>query len=293
MSATANCACPCPTPEVVEVPGGPGENGAPGAAGTNGVSVFTVTTGDAVFANAIDTVQVSVENNVMFAIGQTVFGADPTGGTDHGTFEVISLTGTTVIGLRATDAPGDTALPFTIGSGGKITATGATGALAGALPAAITDNSTGTASDIVSAGVGKFVHSIFFDAVAITGNVLLYTYTPGFAFKILRISASIVSAITTGARAATLTTAIAGTPTTGGVVTVAGAYALGDEQASSAAITAANTGTNVQAVTVIASAVTAFAEGGFMLHLEIQNMDTANAIASLADHVNDLITALT
>lgn len=165
-------------------------------------------------------------------------------------------------------------------------------ALGAAIPTVLTDNSTGTASNVIAAGAGQFIHSVYFRAAAITGNVLLYTYTPGFAYKIVRISAAIVDAITTGAKAATLTTAIAGTPTTGGVVTISGTYALGAEQASSSAITAANTGSTVQAITVTASAVTAFAEGGFMLQFQLQNMDTANAVASLSDHVNDVVDTL-
>lgn len=157
----------------------------------------------------------------------------------------------------------------------------------------LTDSTTGSAAATVAAGLGKFTHSVYFRAAAITGNVLLYTYTPGFKFKILRISASCVDAVTTGAKAATLTTAINAVNTTGGVVVLAGAYALGAEQASSAAITAANTGTSAHAITVTASSVTAFVEGGFMLHFEMQNMDTADGAATLIAEQAKTITELT
>lgn len=169
--------------------------------------------------------------------------------------------------------------------------------LAAALPAAVDYSALTTAGAVnnlaVATGAGQFTLSVHFRAAAITGNVLLFTYTPGYKFKIIRISAAIVDAITTGAKAATLTTAIAGVPTTGGIVALAGAYALGVEQASSAAVTALNTGTNANAITVTASAVTAFIEGGFMLNIELQNMDTADAVASLGKHITDLITSLT
>lgn len=169
--------------------------------------------------------------------------------------------------------------------------------LAAALPSAVDYSAlttAGAANNLaVATGAGQFTLSVYFRAAAITGNVLLFTYTPGYKFKIVRISAATVDAITTGAKAATLTTAIAGVPTTGGIVALAGAYALGAEQASSAAITALNTGTNANAITVTASGVTAFTEGGFMLNIELQNMDTADAVASLSKHIDDLITSLT
>lgn len=165
----------------------------------------------------------------------------------------------------------------------------ATGAWDNPLTASLTDNSTGTASTVtIAAGAGKSTLAVYFRAAAITGNVLLFTYTPGYKFKITRISAACVDAVTTGAKAATLTTAIGGTPTTGGIVVLSGTYALGAEQASSAAVTALNTGTSAQAITITASSVTAFVEGGFMVYIEIQNMDTADAIAAFANQINNL-----
>lgn len=291
MSAT-NCACPCPDPTVTEIPGAPGEDGAAGADGANGVNIYTLLTADAIFADAVATVQVSVAINTAYVVGQTVFAADPSPGTDHGTFEVISLTGTTVIGLRATDAPGDTALPYTIGSGGKLTATGATGALAGALPTALADNSTGTASNTIAAGVGVTTLAFFINAATIANGDLLTEYVPGYAFKILKFDARCAAPVTTGAKAATLNLEIQSTNLTGGAIALAGTYAIGAAQAGSA-VTAANTGSATDSFSIEASSVTAFTEGSFWLLISIQNMDTANAVASLADHVNDLITALT
>lgn len=292
MSSVGTDCCTCVTPTVTEIPGSPGEPGAAGTNGTDGTSCFTFVAEDFAVANTVDTISITVADNQGFVVGQTVFAADPSPGTDHGTFEVISLTGTTVMGIRFMGAGGDTPAAFTIGEGGKITATGVPAALAAALPDPLTDNTEGALVDTLAEGTASFIHSVYFRAAAITGNVLLYTYTPGFQFKIIKISASVVDAITTGSRAATLTTAIAGTPTTGGVVVMSGTYALGAEQASSAVISGLNLGTAVQAITVTASSVTAFAEGGFLLNMQIINVDTADAVASLADRVNDLITAL-
>lgn len=290
MSAASSCDCACPTPQIVQIPGVQGSSGAAGVDGADGVSALTLLTSALTIpALAGDPVSIGVAENSWAAIGQVIFVSD---GIDFGTFRVTGLTGSTIISATWLDAPNDAAAGAIIGIGGKVVPSGEVGALAGALPNVFTDNTTGTASDILAVGTGKFTHSVYFRAVAITGNVLLYTYTPGFAFKIYRISASVVDAITTAARAATLTTAIAGTPTTGGVVTVSGTYALGAQQASATPVTAPNTGTLADAITVTASAVTAFAEGGFMLHIEIQNTDSANAVASLADHIDDLIAAL-
>jgi hypothetical protein len=281
--------------------------------GANGVSSFTTFLGALTLpAKGAAVVAPPTFANVSWAaVGQTVFGSD---GTHFGTFVVTSTNGTNTLGLTFLGATGDSAQGQIVASGAILTPTGApqslpinlaggatvvTGllpianvALAGALPTAITDNSGGAASAVIAAGAGQFTHTVHFRAAAITANVLVYTHTFGFAFKIIRVSASIVDAITTGAKAATLTTAIAGTPTTGGVVTLAGAYAVGVEQASASSISALNTGTNAQAITVTASGVTPFTEGGFDLHMQIQNLDTANAIKSLSTDINSLITAL-
>jgi len=292
MSQAGNCECPCPDPTVVTIPGSPGEDGAPGAAGTDGVNAYTVTTASVTLPASAGPVVLATTVGVSSwaSVGQVIIISD---GTNWGHFRILTIPSAASFTLTWLDYAGDAAGTTVISSGATVSPSGVEPALATPLPTALTDNSTGSASNTIAAGVGQFTHSVYFRAAAITGNVLLYTYTPGFAFKILKISSSVVDAITTGAKAATLTTAINGTPTTGGIVIMSGTYALGAEQASSAAITAANTGTNAQAITVTASSVTAFSEGGFMLHFEIQNMDSANAIASLATHVNDLIASLT
>lgn len=300
MSAPIPCVPCCSTTQVTNVPGTPGLAGTDGAAGISSYAILSLLM-DPVPANTGSTGSIAFSGpgttpTAWMVIGQTVIIGQGAGAVlaEAGpfTFKITAITDGTHATLERIAASNDGST-LKLSAGAIVSPVGLPGVVAAALPNAFTDNSTGTASDTIAAGVGEFTMSIFFRAAAITGNVLLFTYTPGFKFKIKRISAAVVDAITTGGRAATLTTAIAGTPTTGGVVTLSGAYALGAEQASSVAITGLNTGTNAQAITVTASAVTAFAEGGFMLNIEMQNMDSADAVASLAKHVDDLITSLT
>ncbi len=282
MSATNSCDCLCPTPEISEVPGSPGEPGAAGADGSNGVSAFsTLTIASTIPPLVTNTLIYTVSTSVWMAIGQKIFvgDSDTTAGGKQATFQVVSLPSATSVELEWLQYPDDSAGGSALVAGVILSPTGPIPVFSP--PANLTNNTTGTPGASLEAGVGQSTLSVFFRAAAITGNVLLFTYVPGFAFKILKISASVVDAITTGAKAATLTTAIGGTPTTGGIVIMSGAYALGAVQASSANVTALNTGTSASSITVTASAVTAFIEGGFMFEIELQNMDTANAVASL------------
>jgi hypothetical protein len=231
----------------------------------------------------------------MFVVGQTVFAADPSAGTDHGTFEVISKTGLTVIGLRYTGAPGDTVAPFTIGSGGQVTSVGATGALAAALPTIITDNSTGSATDTIAAGVGVLTVPLYVNLADLANADLITAYTPGYKFKILGVNFVVGKAVTTAAKLATLTPKISGVALTGGALALTSANCTpqGIVINSTAPVTALNEGSDSATISITGSAVTTFIEGAGWIMIQIQNMDTADAVASLSDHVNDLITSLT
>lgn len=300
MSDAFDCCAPC-QPVVTNVPGTAGSDGAAGAAGADGLSVFTLSTANATFADAVATVQVAVVSNAMFVIGQTIFGADPSGGTDHGTFELIDKTGTTAMGLRYTAAPGDTAAPFTIGSGGQFTSVGATGALSAALPTAVDYSALTTAGAVdnlvVAAGVGVTTLMFHINLVALTAAAanLMSSYVPGYAFKILAVD-FVPTTLGVGAGATmSLNLEIGGTNVTGGVVnpTEANTATLGTLVAGTA-VTAANVGTAAQVLEIeVAAGGTIFTAGQGTLLVKIMNMDTANAVASLADHINDLITSLT
>lgn len=95
-------------------------------------------------------------------------------------------------------------------------------------------------------------------------------FTPGFAGSIVGLSFSVTDPVTTGAKAATFTPAIAGVSTTGGAValTSANCTPVGAGVAGSA-VTAGNTFTAGQEVTIVASGVTAFVEGQGVLYLAL------------------------
>lgn len=97
---------------------------------------------------------------------------------------------------------------------------------------------------------------------AIANAGVLARFTPGFAGRIKSIQFQVTTAVTTAAKAATLTPAIAGTSVTGGAcaLTSANCTPIGANVAGSA-ITALNTFTAAQEITVVASSVTAFLEG--------------------------------
>lgn len=160
--------------------------------------------------------------------------------------------------------------------------------------AAITDSGTGTAANTVAAGVGVTTVTINLPLVGITGNVDVVTnYTPGYKFKILAVDFAVTKVVSTAARAATLNLEIGTTNVTGGAValTSANCTPLGAVIAGSA-VTAANTGTSSDTISVEASGVTAFAEGDGTLLIRLQNMDTADAFASILQRTNKFRTDL-
>lgn len=289
MATGVDCCCETQYEPPVNIPGSVGATGAAGADGTDGTNAFTTLTANFTVPALAASASANVEDNSWASIGQAVFLSD---GTDVGTFEVASKTGTTVMSLTFLGANGDASPGAVIGSGGSVSPAGRPSALSAALPTALTDNSTGTASNTIAAGVGCQTVAFYIEAATIANGDLLTTYVPGYAFKILKFDARCAKAVTTGSKASDLNLEIGTTNVTGGIIGLAGTYALGAAQAGSA-ITAANTGTASDSISIEASNTTAFVEGAFWLILEIQNMDVANAIASLSDHVNDLITSLT
>lgn len=145
----------------------------------------------------------------------------------------------------------------------------------------LVDNTGGTAGSSMAAGAAVTNISFFTNLIDITAATLV-NYVPGFAFQITGFSFTVSKAATTGSKLATVTPYIAGTITTGGVLalTSANCTPVGTNTAATA-ITAANTGTAAQAITLVGSAVTAFVEGTGWFNLKIVNLDLANALASL------------
>lgn len=160
--------------------------------------------------------------------------------------------------------------------------------------AATTDNSTGTAGNTVAAGAGVHTITIPIELSTVIDGDVLTTYTPGYKFKILGVAFATTAVATTPAKATTLNLEIGTTNLTGGAValTSANQATLGVVTAGTA-VTGNNTGSASDTISVEGSSTTAFAEGAGLLLIKIQNMDTADAIASFAAKLNTISTAIT
>lgn len=278
--------CACPDPVITAIPGVEGEQGAAGTNGTNGVNAYTLTTASFVVPVTGNTVSIAVANSSWMTVGQNIFvqGA--------GYFSVSSKSSSLqVTALYLIDYPANTNSGSTISSGAQISPSGEKPDFAVPLPSGITDGSTGTASSFISAGVGIQTFQFYIDAATIANGDLLTNYVFGFAFKIEKVDVICAKPVTTGAKGSTLNLEINTTNLTGGVVTLAGTYALG-AQVNGTVVAANNTGTSSDTFSIEASGTTAFVEGAFLVVISVRNLDTTNAVASLAGKVNDLIASL-
>lgn len=297
MSVPSDCCSPCTTPSPVNVPG------------PTGASAIAYTLADFVIPIVGNTVTVSVTTVTSFAVNQNVF----IGGAN---FEITGInTGAVTLQLKTLGFTSDTAPGATVISGtivcavvgnlvpplgyamGGTNAATRLAALVGLTPnmagvAALTDNTTGASSGTLAAGVGECLIAFYLNMADITAVDIINGYTPGFAFKILGLTLHMVKAVTTGGKAATLTPKINGVALTGGVLALSGTYAL-NQQIQGAAISGLNTGTSASTLTLTGSAVTPFTEGEGWIIIRIQNMDTANAFASLAAKVAAIISGVT
>lgn len=159
---------------------------------------------------------------------------------------------------------------------------------ADASQAAFTDNSGGVAADTIPVGASYRLHT-FRHALADLANSQEYKYDAGHAGKLVAINARVVKAVTTGAKAATVTGRVnAGALGGGGVVSLTSANCanIGDQVAGSA-ITGANSFTAAQTFGYAISGVTAFAEGEVVVECLIMNTDLAAFIAAMADKWNE------
>lgn len=278
----------CSTVPPVQIPGAEGEPGI-GTNGTNGINAYTVTLSDFVIPAINSNVTIGVGTSLARVVGEIVFVGD---GTNEGHFQVASIPGDNSLELKFLGYNGDSAPGVTVAAGAGLTPSGTQPPLSGALPTSLTDNSTGTASNTIAAGTGVYTLAFYIEAAVIANGDLLTDYVPGHRFKILKFDARCAKPVTTGAKASNLNLEIDSANLTGGVVALAETYALGAAQAGTT-VTGNNIGTATQSVSIIAGGTTAFVEGAFWLLISIQNLDSADAVASLAHHVNDLITALT
>jgi hypothetical protein len=296
MSQVGNCNCPCPDPEVVEVPGSPGEDGAAGAAGTNGINAFTVTTAAFNLPAAAGPLAAPVTVGVSswMSIGQVIIVSD---GTDWAHIQVNTIPSATSFTGTWLDYDGDAAGTTEIGNGSTVSPSGVASPLSAALPNALTDNSTGTASDTIAAGVGvtTLMFAVNLASLTTLARELVTDYVPGYAFKILAVDFAVTDEGTGAGATQTINLEINSTNLTGGVInpTLANTATAGALVAGTA-VTANNTGNNAATISIeVAAGGTIFTAGTGIILVKIQNTDTANAFASLADHINDLITALT
>jgi hypothetical protein len=140
-------------------------------------------------------------------------------------------------------------------------------------------------NDSVATNAAKQTVLIPLGSMALLANGQTFELPVPFAFTINSVTFRDDVAITTGAKAATLTTKINTTALTGGVVSVAGTYATGATQAGTA-VTATNTGVAGDLINIAVSAVTAFVEGTGHVEVSITNNDLAKLFTLSAAETN-------
>jgi len=278
MSATTPCvpSC-CSTPTTTNIPGSTGASG------------ITTTSASFVLPAIGSTVSISLGDTSWMKAGKNLFISD---GSKQANFIIISVDSATAITGRFLGLVGDSA-SGTVASGALVMPGMGDQTVAWDLDAltAFTDNSGGTKSDTIAATCVRNALIIGPFSMALLVNSQLWETVIPYAFQVNSANFRCDIAITTGAKAATLTTRINTAATTGGVISVSGTYATGASQAGTA-ITAANTGTAGQTLEIIASAVTAFTEGYGHVELSVTNLDLAATIAAIAFKQNQLRTAL-
>lgn len=299
MSALIDSCSPCctATPAPVNVIGSPG---LAGAAGTNGINAFTTLTAVAgVTIPAIGSdVTAAVAENSWMSIGQQVFLSD---GTDKGTFTVKSKTGTTSVVLTFLGAPGDSAPAAVINQNGTVSPGGAPGALAAALPGAETYaalTAVGAVDNLAAIAVGVGYSRIHFRHQFIGGTSAVEPVTNltlGYKFRIVSWDwiTTVLLVGAGGSRVANMTINGVAVGTVMSTVTVAIASAAVGTVIAGTAVAGANTGDATATLSIqIANGGTAFTAGSGLFSILVQNMDTADAIANICKHINDLIAAL-
>lgn len=162
---------------------------------------------------------------------------------------------------------------------------------------ALTNSTGGTTSDTLAATVGIVTVAIpqaNLASMTTAAADLLTNYTPGYAFELLALS-FITTTIGAGASASqVINLEIGTTNVTGGVLTIllADTDTLGKKK-DATAITAANVGTAADTISIeVAATGTAFSAGSGYFLLKLRNLDTVNALASLAAKINLVIAAL-
>ena len=113
----------------------------------------------------------------------------------------------------------------------------------------------------------------------------------GLKFKIISLKWATTFAATTGSKDSDITVEIGATP----VTNIAIALDSDDSTTDTLGVVttsdadAANTGSGTATVSIIAASTVAFSEGSGVFLLEVQNMDTADAFASLRDKIEEIL----
>lgn len=154
----------------------------------------------------------------------------------------------------------------------------------------ITDNGTGTASTTIAAGVGVYNLNFQFDLADIADGDLVSDLLLNHKFKILESYFVITEAVTTADKLTTLSIDISDVAVTNSAIALTSANCTpAGAKVQNAGALAANTGAANATLTIKAASTTAFAEGKGVLVIAIQNMDTADAIASIVAEFNELL----
>lgn len=162
---------------------------------------------------------------------------------------------------------------------------------------AITDSGTGTVSDTIAAGVGVSTMHFPFEFTTSTSAIDVVTaFVPGYKFKILDwawVDGGTLLVGSSGSRIANMeidTTDVGTSPST---CTVIQSGTADGRRIDGAAVSGANTGSASDTFSIeIASGGTDITAGNGAFHIVIQNMDTADAFASIADKWNEIRTTL-
>lgn len=279
MSATTPCTpCCSSTVQTVNTPGG------------TGASAITTTSANFTIPAIGSTVLISCGDTSWLKAFKNVFISD---GANLANFIITAVNSATSFTGKFLGFVADSAAGTAIQSGaivipgiGDFTVPWDLDALT-----AFTDSSGGTKSDTIAATCVKFTQIIGPFSMALLVNSQIWKVPIQSAFTINSATFRCDIAITTGAKAATLTTQISGVACTGGVMAVAGTYATAATQAGTA-ISGANTGTAGQLAEIAVSGVTAFTEGVGHVELSITNTDLAATLAAMAFKANQLRTAL-
>ncbi len=148
---------------------------------------------------------------------------------------------------------------------------------------ALIQDSSDTELD-TGAGAASFPFTLQTDLIDITAADLLTGLTLGFPFKIVKAVFAVNKPATTSGKAATLDFKIGSTAITGGTIaltsnncTPKGAIVAGSS------ITALNTGSATDTISIVGSAVTAFVEGNGSIILTIQNTNIPDLRAELVE----------